>query len=77
MLTTIGEPRTHEHLSGGFQFAGGFPEIFFELFGPVFAWPFLAAAAFIAAGLTALIVKGTIQGRYVSTFMSLYVLYGF
>jgi hypothetical protein len=33
MLETIGEPRTHEHISGGFQFAGGFPEIFFELFG--------------------------------------------
>jgi hypothetical protein len=77
MLTTIGEPRTFEHISGGFQFAGGFPEIFFELFGPVFAWGFVAAAGFITAGLTALIVKGTIQGRYVSAFMAVYVLYGF
>lgn len=77
MLTTIGEPRTHEHISGGFQFAGGFPEIFFELFGPVLAWPFLAATAFLTAGLTALIVKGTIQGRYASTFFAMYVLYGF
>ncbi len=34
MLATIGEPRTYDHLSHGFQFAGGFPEIFFELFGP-------------------------------------------
>ncbi len=77
MLTTIGEPRTFEHLSGGFQFAGGFPEIVFELFGPLLAWPFLAACGFITAGLTALIVKGTIQGRYASTFFALYVLYGF
>jgi hypothetical protein len=77
MLTTIGEPRTHEHISGGFQFAGGFPEIFFELFGPVLAWPFLAAAGFIAAGLTALVVKGVIQGRYASAFLAMYVLYGF
>lgn len=77
MLTTIGEPRTHEHISGGFQFAGGFPEIFFELFGPVFAWPFLAMTAFMAAGLTALVLKGTIQGRYASAFLALYVLYGF
>jgi Family of unknown function (DUF6418) len=77
MLTTIGEPRTFEHISGGFQFAGGFPEIFFELFGPIFAWLFLCAAGYIAAGLTALIVKGVIQGRYASAFMAMYVLYGF
>jgi hypothetical protein len=77
MLETIGEPRTYEHISGGFQFAGGFPEIFFELFGPVYAWPFIFGAGYIAASLTALIVKGVIQGRYASSFLSLYVLFGF
>lgn len=77
MLETIGEPRTYEHISGGFQFAGGFPEIFFELFGPLYAWLFIFGAGYIAAGLTAVIVKGVIQGRYASAFLSLYVLYGF
>ena len=77
MLETIGEPRTYEHISGGFQFAGGFPEIFFELFGPLYAWPFIFGAGYIAAGLTAVVVKGVIQGRYASTFLSLYVLFGF
>jgi hypothetical protein len=77
MLETIGEPRTSEHISGGFQFAGGFPEIFFELFGPIYAWPFILGAGYIAAGLTALIVKGVLQGRYASAFLSLYVLFGF
>jgi hypothetical protein len=77
MLETIGEPRTYEHISGGFQFAGGFPEIFFELFGPVYAWLFIFGAGYIAASLTALIVKGVIQGRYASSFLSLYVLFGF
>jgi hypothetical protein len=77
MLETIGEPRTYEHISGGFQFAGGFPEIFFELFGPLYAWPFIFGAGYIAAGLTAVIVKGVVQGRYASTFLSLYVLFGF
>jgi hypothetical protein len=77
MLETIGEPRTYEHISGGFQFAGGFPEIFFELFGPLYAWPFILGAGYIAAGLTAVIVKGVIQGRYASTFLALYVLFGF
>ncbi len=77
MLEAIGEPRTQEHISGGFQFAGGFPEIFFELFGPVYAWPFIFGAGYIAAALTALIVKGVIQGRYASPLLSLYVLFGF
>ncbi len=77
MLETIGEPRTYEHISGGFQFPGGFPEIFFELFGPLYAWPFIFGAGYIAAGLTAVIVKGVVQGRYASTFLSLYVLFGF
>ncbi len=77
MLETIGEPRTDEHISAGFQFAGGFPEIFFELFGPFYAWPILFGCGYIAACLTALILKGTIQGRYLSAFFSLYILYGF
>jgi hypothetical protein len=77
MLETIGEPRTYQHISRGLQLAGGFPEIFFELFGPIYAWLFLFGSGYIAAGLTALIVKGVIQGRYASTFLALYVLYGF
>jgi uncharacterized protein DUF6418 len=76
MLETIGEPRTYEHIMGGFQFAGGFPEIFFELFGPLYAWPFIFGAGYIAAGLTAVVVKGVIQGRYASAFLALYVLFG-
>ena len=77
MLQSIGEPRTYEHISAGAQFAGGFPEIYFELFGPFYAWPFIFGAGYIAAGLTALIVKGVIQGRYASAFLAFYVLYGF
>jgi hypothetical protein len=77
MLETIGEPRTYEHISGGFQFAGGFPEIFFELFGPIYAWPFIFGSGYLAAALTALMIKSVIQGRYASAFLSLYVLFGF
>jgi hypothetical protein len=76
MLETIGEPRTYEHISGGSQFAGGFPEIFFELFGPFYAWLFIFGGGYIAALLTALIIKSAIRGRYASAFLSLYVLYG-
>lgn len=77
MLETIGEPRTSQHVLNGFQFAGGFPEIFFELFGPILAWPFLLGASWIAAALLALSVRGVIAGRYASAFLAAYVLYGF
>jgi hypothetical protein len=77
MFATIGEPRTTDHLSHGFQFAGGFPEIFFELFGPYWAWPFLLGAGCIVAALTAYLVRGALRGDYASAFLSLYVLYGF
>jgi hypothetical protein len=77
MLETIGEPRSSEHIFAGFQFAGGFPEIFFELFGPIYAWPFLFGCGYIAAALLALVIKSTIQGRYASAFLALYVLFGF
>jgi hypothetical protein len=77
MFATIGEPRTTDHISRGFQFAGGFPEIFFELFGPYLAWPFLFGTASIAAALTAYMVRGVLWGDYASAFLSLYVLYGF
>lgn len=77
MLETIGEPRTSDHVLTGFQFAGGFPEIFFELFGPYLAWPFILGGGWIAAALTALFVRGVIQGRYVTAFFALYALFGF
>lgn len=77
MFASIGEPRTSGNLSHGFQLAGGFPEIFFELFGPYWAWPFLLGAGCITAALTGLVVRGTLRGNYASAFLSLYVLYGF
>ena len=77
MFASIGEPRTSGNLSHGFQLAGGFPEIFFELFGPYWAWLFLLGAGCITAALTALVVRGTLCGNYASAFLSLYALYGF
>lgn len=77
MFATIGEPRTTDQILKGFQLAGGFPEIFFELFGPYLAWPFLLGAGCIAAALTAYIVRGTLLGHYASAFIGMYVLYGF
>lgn len=77
MFASIGEPRTSGHILRGFQFAGGFPEIFFELFGPCLAWLFLLGVGCISAALSAIMVRSIIQGRFASAFLSLYVLYGF
>jgi hypothetical protein len=77
MFETIGEPRTTEQVLRGFQLAGGFPEIFFELFGPYLAWPFLLGVGCITAALSAYIVRGVLVGNYASAFLSLYVLFGF
>jgi hypothetical protein len=77
MFATIGEPRTTDQILKGFQLAGGFPEIFFELFGPYLAWPFLLGAGCIAAALTGYIVRGSLLGHYASAFIGVYVLYGF
>jgi hypothetical protein len=77
MFATIGEPRTTEQVPHGFQLAGGFPEIFFELLGPYWAWPFLLGAACISSALSAYIIRGTMLGNYPSAFLALWVLYGF
>lgn len=77
MFAALGEPLTSDSVLRGFQLAGGFPEIFFELFGPYLAWPFLFGTGCISAALTAYTVRGTIRGDYVSAFFAMYVLYGF
>jgi hypothetical protein len=77
MFATIGEPRTTDQVLKGFQLAGGFPEIFFELFGPYLAWLFLLGAGCIVAALTAYVIRGVLLGNYASAFLALYVLFGF
>lgn len=77
MFASIGEPGTTDQILKGFQLAGGFPEIFFELFGPYLAWPFILGAGCIAAALTAYIVRGTLLGHYASAFVGMYVVYAF
>lgn len=76
MLMTIAEPRTSLHVLNGFQFAGGFPEIFFELFGPFGGWLFVAGSGVMTALLCGLIVKAVIKGSYVTAFLGFYVLFG-
>lgn len=77
MLKNLGQDRTVELLGQGTQYAGGYSEVLFELFGPWFALP----AALIFSVPTAILLRLTIlavcERRLLTAFMSLYVFYGF
>jgi Family of unknown function (DUF6418) len=77
MSESIGEPRATEHLAAGFQFAGGFPEIVFELFGPLYGWPLFLIAGWICAALSAIMIRSVLCGHYLTAGLSFYVLFGF
>lgn len=77
MSQTIGEPRATELTYTGFQFAGGFPEIFFEVFGPYLGWVFILGAGWVCAAVSGLIVRSVLRGEYLVTACAFLVLYGF
>lgn len=77
MLINIGEGRTRELLAMGNQYAGGYPEVLFELFGPYLALPVAAAFSIVTALLLRLVVTATCQGRVFTALLALYVYFGF
>ena len=77
MSETIGEPRTTELTLAGFQFAGGFPEIFFEVFGPYLGWLFLLGAGWLCAVISGFMVRSILQGEYLIAACTFQVLFGF
>jgi Family of unknown function (DUF6418) len=77
MSETIGEPRTTELTVAGFQFAGGFPEIFFEVFGPYLGWLMLLGAGWLCAAVSALVVRSIVRGEYLVVACAFQVLFGF
>jgi hypothetical protein len=77
MIKNLGDDRAAELLNNGQQYAGGYPEILFELFGP---GPAIVAAllfGFITAFLLRLVVGSVLVGRVVTAFLAAYVFYGF
>lgn len=77
MSETIGEPRTTELTLKGFQFAGGFPEIFFELFDPYLGWLFLLGMGWLCAAISGLMVRSIVQGEYLVAACAFQVVFGF
>jgi hypothetical protein len=77
MSRTLPAERAAYLRSVGNQFAGGYPEIFYELLGPWFAW--LAIALF--AAVTALLLRhwllSLLRGHFLTAFFAAYVYYAF
>jgi hypothetical protein len=75
MLLELGIERTADLLAQGQQYTGGFPEILFEVFGPVGGWVVTALTAAITAWLTRIWLKAFVEGRFVTAFAGLYVFF--
>lgn len=76
MERAIGE-RAYPILAAGSQYTGGFPEIFFELFGKTMAFPAILGTSFIMGWLLLMLVESVLLQRSVRTFLVFYVLYAF
>lgn len=77
MIKNLGDDRAAELLDNGQQYAGGYPEILFELFGPGLAMMAALLFGFITAFLLRLVVGSVLLGRFVTAFVAAYVFYGF
>jgi hypothetical protein len=77
MIKNLGDARAEELIEAGTQFAGGYPEILFELFGPWLALPIALAFGGITALLMRTLVASVYLGRFLTAFFALYVLFGF
>ena len=64
-------------LDTGGAYSGGFPEVFFELFGPVTAFPVLFVTGWVIATLYLVFMRAILQRRYVRSALCWYVLYAF
>jgi hypothetical protein len=77
MSLAIGEAYAARILAQGMQFAGGYPEVLFEMLGPWFGWIPVVVVAAITGLLLRELLKAIFEGRFVSAFGVLYVLYAF
>ncbi len=77
MALALGERRATEIIAQGMQYAGGFPEIFFELAGPYLGWLLVFLLAVFVGSLLRGLLRAIFEGRLLSAFAILYVLFAF
>jgi hypothetical protein len=76
MVREIGD-RAYRTLDAGSAYTGGFPEIFFELFGPVLAYGAVFVVALITAWLMKVLLVALVERRYLRLALCWYVLFAF
>jgi hypothetical protein len=73
----LGYFRANALLSIGQQYAGGYPEIFFEIFGFWLSIPLMLLLGCVAAFLIYLAVRSLCRGMVLTAVMAVYLSYGF
>ena len=74
MIAEVGD-RAYPTLEQGSAYGGGFPEIFFELCGPLLAYPVLFVTGSLTAWLWLVLVRAILERRYVRVALCWYVLF--
>jgi hypothetical protein len=77
MEKELGYFRANELIALGQQYAGGYPEIFFEIFGLWLALPLMLLFGSAAALLLYLAMSSLLRGRVLTTIMAVYIYFGF
>lgn len=77
MIQEIGYFRATELIDFGTQYAGGYPEIFFELFGTGLALPLMLLVGTLTAALSRFVVRNVMRGYILSAILAVYVFFAF
>jgi hypothetical protein len=77
MIRELGHFRATELIAFGQQYAGGYPEIFFDLFGAWISLPMLALYGIMAAATLRVATGSLATGKVLSAIMAVYIYYGF
>jgi hypothetical protein len=77
MVLALGERRAALIIEQGMNFAGGYPEIVFEIGGPYLGWLLVALMAVVTGALLREFLRAVYEGRLLSVFAVLYVLFAF
>lgn len=77
MEREVGYFRTSELVAIGQQYAGGYPEIFFRLFGTWLGLGLIALFGVVTTSLIRLVLVSLVRGYVASATLAVYVFYGF
>jgi hypothetical protein len=77
MARELGYERAAFLLGAGEQFAGGYPEVLFELMGPIWVWPALFVFAAVTLWFLSTAMSAVCNQRLGTAFFAIFLFYGF